>query len=685
MLKKIFNLNSLIIFLALAIVLVLVLWGYLTKWKYWVVSSQCPACPLPGPCPGPGPGPGPCPKPSLGIALPPSYTDKTQQLAVQNYVFANYPKISQKLYSPDFWKTLDFVWNMTCYSQKNDRSYIPAADQSDQGNVVFRYLVAQIQKAILPDQKFNWLTFTPLLENVVTTSSTGFTYRPTGSFVTMGNVPLALFDLSLLPLCSWHTNSTIGTKVNAVMVNRYPQGHLRTQALAYAAPGTGNTIVTPNVIPGVDAIILNGGFKSYASVEVMHCDTHLTEMTSSLDCQNSCDLLGNTCASHGPPGVGFGKWVYYTRGSGLWVNLGKTVVFRNKIDAIMSCINMWDGKDIRDNGAYVDENYTGTLKGKFDSSKLESWQRFVADTGGVVKKALQTLLTGSCLSPKTPPLHPGKPSTAVISLLDEGQIQGNPKGLDPLGIGQDQYTTGPCSSKPGYPDPNADQNTIALWWFWIADNTPGDWGLLAPLAPVNFTKDSEKCAWVLWACVNGYDFEKNPENYVWSDVVTSRWFSSNNDRKKSSMILNSFLNNMSNSGYTTDDILINLANYMKLDSVQLSTSQILGNVVGFEIFIFSGTVKAGSDPKTWVCDRVDNQAGMECIGSMGEKSNWLGGTTSLFFSKDPLSGPDDNARAFDVTKNTCNPTGYYLDGEVTAYSDSGGVGAPLSDLISQCQ
>ena len=47
---------------------------------------------------------------------------------------------------------------------------------------------------------------------------------------------------------------------------------------------------------------------------------------------------------------------------------------------------------------------------------------------------------------------------------------------------------------------------------------------------------------------------------------------------------------MSNSGYTTDDILINLANYMKLDSVQLSTSQILGNVVGFEIFIFSGTL-----------------------------------------------------------------------------------------------
>jgi len=403
-----------------------------------------------------------------------------------------------------------------------------------------------------------------------------------------------------------------------------------------------------------------------------------------MDCLDSCDLLGNTCASHGPPGVGFGKWVYYARGSGLWVNLGKTVVFRNKIDAIMSSINMWDGKDIRDNGgALVNNSYTGTLQGTFDSSKLESWQRFVADTDGTVKLALETLLTGSCLFPSTP--FPSKPSTAVISLLDGDQPSGNPQNQDPLDIGPGQYNAGPCSSKPGYPDPTKDKNYIALWWFWIADNTPGDWGLLAPLAPKRFTQDSEKCAWILWACVNGYDFDKNPEGYEWSDAVTTRWFSSNNDRKESSMILNSFLNNMSNSGYTTDDILINLANYMKLDSVQLSTSQILGNVVGFEIFIFSGTVKDGSDPKAWTCDRVDNKANMECKGSVKEKSNWLGGTTSLFFSKDPLSGPDDTARAFDVSKNTCSLTGYFLDGEVTAYSDSGGVGAPLSDLISQCQ
>jgi len=682
MFKKIFNLNSLIILLAVAIITVVFLWGYFTQWRYWVVSS-----------------PGTGPVPALGVATPGTFEANDKQLLVQRYIFSNYPKISKDLCSPDFWKTLDFVWNMTCTDSvtPDAQSYIPNPSKTNKGNAVFRHIVRQFQMAIVPDQTCKWLTFSPDLNTIKdSTPTAGFTYKPTDSFVKMGNISLPLFDMYLLPLCSWHMNSSLSSKVNAIAVNRYPQGHLRTRALAYAAPGTANEIISPGVLPGVDSVIINSGFKSNSSVEVIHCDTHLTSMASSLDCLNSCDLLGNTCGSHGPPGVGYGKWVYYARGSGLFTNLGKTIVFQNKIDAIMGSINVWDGKDARDKGAYVDDAYKGTLKGTFDSSKLESWQRFVADKDGTVKLALQTLLTGSCLSP--PPIGkkiPGKPTTAKISLLDSDQRKNN--CYDYLGIGTENYNTGPCASNAKYPciydaktpSNKCNETVVALWWFWADDGShQGNWGLLAPLAPQKFTEPSDICAWVLWACVNGYDFATNPEGYSWGDAVTNKYLNSNFNPKQSadnSIMLNSFLSNMSNSGYTTDDFLINLANYMKLDSVQLTTSQILGNVIGFEIFIFSGTVNnKNSDSAAWVCDRVDNDANMECIGSPGEKSNWLGGEKSLFFLKDPLSGTDTDLGIMTVTKNKCFSTGYFLDGPVTAYSDSGGVGAPLSDLIFEC-
>ena len=676
--KKNFNFNFLIVFLVVAIIAVILLWGFVTNWKFWITQTD----PIPGPPGLPGPAP--------GIASPPSFLPE-KQLAVQKYLSANYPGMSGSSAHPDFWKSLDFFWNMTCYTSKNDRSYIPDPTGSSSGNAVFRHLVTQFQTAISPDKTFKWLTYTPALSTINDGVATaGFTYKPTDAFVKMGQVSLPVFDLYLMPLCSWHMNSAgIPPKVNAVVVNRYPQGHLRTRALGYAAPGTANEIVTPGVLPGVDSIIINSGFKSYSSVEIMHCDTHLTSMSSSLECLNSCDLLGNKCAGRGPPGVGYGKWLYYARGSGLWIHLGKTIVFRSKIDSIMSCINAWDGMDARD-GSRVNEAYTGTLKGQFDSTKLESWQRFIADSKNTVKLALQTLLTGSCLTPATSSANfPSKPSTAVISMLDVVQPQCPSMSLDYLGIGSGNYTRGPCSSKAGYPDPSKNSFPVALWWFWADDGrTQGNWGLLAPLAPLKFTRDSDICAWVLWACVNGYDFATNPENYTWNDAVTNKYFNkslSPLDLANNSIILNSLLNNMSNSGYSTDDFLINLANYMKLDSVQLTTSQILGNVVSFEILVFSGTVKENSDPTKWICEQVDNSANMECAGSPNEPSNWLGGKKSLIFSKDPLSGSDDKSSPMVVTINTCSQKpGYNLVGPVTTYSDSGGVGAPLSDLISKC-
>ena len=675
--------------LLLLVVLTVLLWGFLTNWKFTCRRSDSNST-KPVPCPVPVPVPK-----YPGISVPANPKDSQEKAdAIKQYVLGNYPAMDPKSYHPDFWKSLDFIWNMTCYTKKSGTAYFPNPQKSDQGNPVFRYILQQFQLAITNQAPLaSWLTFTPSLDSLQDNLKTaGFTYSPNPESTRVGSSNiLMLYDAILFPLCSWHMNSDLPSKINGVMINRYPPGHGRTKALAYAAKDTANDIVTHEVIPGVDLVVLNKGFRSNSNVEVMHCDTHLTAMATSLDCLNSCDLLANTCASHGPPGVGFGKWVYYARGSGLWVNLGNTLVFRSKIDAVMGTVNLWDGKDSRDSSPFVNNNYKGTLRGKFsDSTSLDTWQRFVADEDGTVKLALQSLLTGSCLTPASPTSKfPAKPSTAKIDMTDSNVPKCN-GSLDPLGLGGDQYS-GPCSPKAGYCDATKTSNDVVLWWFWSTDTAQGDWGLFSPLVPLKYTTDADKCGWILWASVNGYDFAKNPENYTWSQAVTKKYLSG--DLDKNSAILNSFLSSMSNSGYSTDDFIINYANYAKIDSVQLTTNSAVGNITDFEILLFSGTVdktQAGYDPKNWICDNVNPNANMQCIGSSSEKSDWLGGSSSVFFSADPLNAmaPTDPKTEFlpIITPKSCGDAGYYLKNGYVNYSDNNGVGFPLlhDTTLNEC-
>lgn len=661
------------------IILAILLWGFLTNWKFF--------------CRGGGTGPDPKPPVPvrLGIPVPANPTSSPEKAdAIKQYVLLNYPMMDNGAYHPDFWKSLDFIWNMTCYTQKSDTAYFPDPAKSAQGNPVFRYILQQFQLAITNQTPLaSWLTFTPALDSVPDDSETaGFSYAPNPSSTSVGSSNiLLLYDAILFPLCSWHLNSDLPSKINGVIINRYPPGHRRTRALAYAAKNSANEVVTSEVIPGVDLVVLNKGFKNYSNVEVLHCDTHLTAMAPSLDCVNSCDLLASACAGHGPPGVGFGKWVYYARGTGLWMNLGKTLAFRSKIDAVMGTVNLWDGTDARDTASpFVNDNYKGTLQGKFaDSSSLKNWQRFVADPDGTVKLALQSLLTGSCLSPGKK--YPSKPSTAKIFMTDSNVPQCN-GSADPLGIGSDQYS-GPCTPDAGYCDATKTSNNVALWWFWIGDTTQGDWGYFSPLVPLQYTTDADKCGWILWASVNGYDFATNPELYTWSPAVTKKYLSG--DLEKNSAILNSFLSSMSNSGYSTDDFIINYANYTKLDTIQLTTNAAVGNITDFEILLFSGTVdktQAGYDPKNWVCDNVNSNANMQCTGSSSEKVDWLGGSSTVFFSADPLNALPTPTSEFITMKTSdgCSDSGYYLDNAYVAYSDNNGVGFPLlpDTILNKC-
>ncbi len=654
---------------------------------------------------------------------------------IEKYCKQNYPLLST--YHKDFWKSLDFFWNTTCAASQavlpnKSKLYIPSQDTTS-ANVIFRDIVKAFrtaQKSQNQKSLSKWMSYSPAPEEASSASKSGFSYNvnengPAYHF----SQSTPVYGLTLFPLCSFmHPGD--GILLQGIVVNRYPPGHERLNAESYALSGTANKVIDAEVIPGIDLIHLNEGFKDHSLVEIAHCDTHMKTIPSTTDNINSCDLLATKCAGHGPPGMGNGKWVYYARGSGIWTNIGNTVVFKNKVHAVLECINMWDGKDKRDgkDGTYVDNNYQGTLKGKFDYTKLQDWQRFVQDKDGTVKKALTSILTAACLCPakqtcqnitNTNPKYASKPSTAVIYGL--GDNQPNNCWGDPLNLSDTKLYTGPCTSSPSYCQQTIDgvpvnRNNVPIWWFHDPDiSNPAsywDWGALSPLAPNVCTTQSEKLGWLLWACVNGYDFNNNPNKYKWSQVVTDKFGSA-----QGSIHANNLLSNMGNSGYSTDDVLIGYANYTMLDSVQLSTSSVEGNLLAFEIFIFTGSIDNTMTPKPktdWTCASVNsNYANATCVGSVVvstdtcrdnsdchedgaycnkgycnvPETTYLGGGTSTFLNIDPVNPKRK--------QNTCIPvkneagTGYYLqcndNDNITNYGDP--YAFPMSEndsLVQTC-
>ena len=203
------------------------------------------------------------------------------------------------------------------------------------------------------------------------------------------------------------------------------------------------------------------------------------------------------------------------------------------------------------------------------------------------------------------------------------------------------------------------------------------------------TTQSEKLGWLLWASVNGYDFNKNPMNYTWAQPVKNKFAT-----PTGSIYANNLLSNMSNSGYSTDDVLIGFANYNMLDSVQLTTSGIEGNAVTCEILTFTGTIsKKKSNTTGWICDSVDPNANKQCKTSDFQENQgnqmWLGGDTSTFLNIDPTSANGERVTCVPALNKDTESPGYYLhcgtDGGGFNYTDP--YNFPMSktnSIISSC-
>jgi hypothetical protein len=715
------------------------------------IVSPCPVDPVGpvGPCPKPNckkdcpadcgacdpdcqkcPAPCPVPPKVSGVAKPESgNTTSSQRDAVEQYITGLYPLMPPASYNPDFWKTLDFFYNTACSTfvdvdttGKRGDLYISddTAFGQQHGHPVFRYFMQRFDdagtvaafSAGLKNTK--WILFSPPLTSIpVDAPTAGFSYEADETKTAPGSPCIAEYNLYLKPLCSFRLPNSMGAVVQGVSVNRYPAGHLKAQGIAYAASNTGNDVIMRNIIPGVDQVHISAGFKSYSLIEIEHCDTGSASRASAESlpsCLNTCHVLASKCPGRmtDPTSVGFGKWLYYSRGSGIWVNLGKTAVFQNKIDAIRGSVDGWDGKNRA--GNYVNQTYRGEAQGKYSNwSALLTWQNFVR--APEVRTAILAILDAPCNS------------RIVMDLLDASQEGGacapvnNYLDLDESN-GATEYSGPQCASQSycnatkgdnGVADRHSSEykldpskdavNTVALWWFWAiltndGKRAQGDWGVLSPIAPVQFTDPADKLGWLLWVCTNGYDFSVNPNNYSWGPNFTRKYL--NPPTRETSDSLNRLIGNMGNSGFATDDIFIMYANYMQLDSIQLTTSAVVGNLISFELLTFTGSQSAPVQQAAgapWQCTGV--AANTKCVQDRSKnKENWIDTANSSFFIADPTNVAV--LAPYAVVANGCTDsqygTGYYLAAtspsshKVYAYYDNVPISYPYTgNMIASCK
>lgn len=687
-------------------------------------TNDCTACdPKCDKCPPP------CPVPPVVTITQPSSANTTllQSDAVQQYIMGLYPLMKPANYNPDFWKTLDFFYNTACSTfvdrdttGKRGDLYISddTAFGQQHGNPVFRYFMQRFDDAGTAAalaaglKNIKWISFSTSLSDIpIDSPIAGFSYQADETKTAPGSLCMTDYNLYLKPLCSFRLPNATGAVVQGVSVNRYPAGHMKAQGIAYAASNTGNSVITANIIPGVDQIHISPGFKNYSLIEIEHCDTGSATRASAQslpNCLNTCHVLASKCPGRmtDPASVGYGKWLYYSRGSGIWVNLGKTAVFQNKIDAIRGSVNGWDGKNRA--GTYVNQTYRGEAQGKYsDWQSLVTWQNFVKSPE--VKTAILAILDAPCNSKiimdmldVTQTTEGGGTCSPINNYLDLNESSGpteytGPQCASASYCNATKGTNGKDRSDPDYKlDPSQDAvNTVALWWFWaIGTNTKGDWGVLSAIAPFQFTDPADKLGWLLWVCTNGYDFYKNPNNYNWGPHFTTKYL--NPTTRETSDSLNRLIGNMGNSGYATDDVFIMYANYMQLDSIQLTTSAVVGNLVSFELLTFTGSQTQPVqqvEGAPWQCMSVN--ANNKCIQDLTKgKENWVDINNSAFFIADPTNVAV--LAPYAVVTNTCpDPqygTGYYLAAtdpnsqKVYAYYDNVPVSYPyMPNMIASCQ
>lgn len=618
---------------------------------YHNVGDKCVQGGPPPPPPPPGHDDIPAPPPATAAAAP----------LVSAYSRGMYPNADLSKKGGDLWRTLDLFYSGSCIaatkavaSGPNSGTLLstPASGPGWRVKAEPNSLPGfrEIIKAYLGAIK---LTPGATSRFKLTTTSATSTKAACISWTfgaAAGTYYPAKYEPIELPLAErWDDPNSGGSFLAALSINRYSPAfdplRMSDQGdLGYCVTGTGVTEKKALAnVPGVSSYLMRDGLKPGSWVEISHVDTHYAkgEGAGSLDYFSYEDGLANKCVntstSHGVVGgPGSGHYHYVTRGSGIWLNLGLTEVAQNKVDSMRVVLNGWDGK----NKQYDAKSKTfvsgptmfqNPSQGKLgDTTSLATWLSYVKAATG---KFMAAAIKGSC--------------TESAFLTQLGTNDGTDQTLaskapisDILGLSSRSFYRTPCRSTSG-------GNYCSLPGLYFS-NIPSAldsgggyffWGAFAPLAPKSLFANADGSApsgaaalaerqrllsWVLWACVNGYDFAKNAALHV-PPVAALFLGKSKTQQDVQNQRLNAYLANFSNTPYNQDDVLIQYCFNKGLDTFQLVRSATNLVQFNFELLAFTGTVDASKAKNTtWNCTTP--------------------GSDPVYFARNPLSASDPGVR-----------------------------------------
>ena len=263
----------------------------------------------------PDKGPGPGPAPSKKYTIPkPADLSSTNQTQMDAYLQTLYPMFGSAKPSKNLWKTLDFFYNAQTLSsgqfQKNNDAGIGFPQNSANMNPLIKTTLNGFRNSVPTDKR--------MLDG-------SFQQRYTSSYAAQ------VLDVVSYPF----TGPEDLTSVDGTFINRFDPDNLFGKNIGFCRTGTHQAeFAVVDGATGTSACYLgtrgsNGeilGFKDNQPLEFVHKFTHSTPNdvgTQFFDTMKE----------------GFGDFLYYSRGSGLFFNPGKVLNARNKIDAMRIALN----------------------------------------------------------------------------------------------------------------------------------------------------------------------------------------------------------------------------------------------------------------------------------------------------------------------------------------------------------
>lgn len=497
--------------------------------------------------PGPGPGPGP---PGKKYTIPkPTDLSSKDQTEMEAYLQTLYPMFESTKPSTNLWKTLDFFYEA---QQLSSGQFSKAADAAIGWPQIGGGMATIVKTALndfrkgIPDDK-------RMLDS-------SFLQRYTSSYAAQ------YLDVVTYPF----TGPEDSVSVDGLFINRFAPDDLFGKNIGFCRTGTHQAeFAVVNGATGTSACYLgtrgsNGeilGFKDNQPIEFVHKFTH-----------NSSVSLGTQFFD--TMKAGFGDYLYYARGSGVFFNPGKVLNARNKVDAMRIALNHsvmtptvsgWNDKAGTPQGDKSQAK--NPFYGKCDNS-LEGFRNLVKTWG--TDKEIQLIGSGENLTMASSNYPDFLSSSDKLSCTENGYSYGDNTGFWCPGvpIAMQHHCCvgagdeGKCAQ--GASSGSYISGTDSVCKLTMSPHSDVSWQAFKKLVPnslpdgTKLSSDEDQLTWLLYVCCNGPDSKSGGFANPWSpgDKLSS----------KQTQLLTKMVAWMANVGGIGDDAYIVPMKYTALDS-----------------------------------------------------------------------------------------------------------------------